>query len=58
MISLETLKERELVLPTATVLKIYTGGALSKSFTVEANHFTLDAIRAISEADGDSVMVR
>jgi ribosomal protein L15 len=40
------------------VLKIYASGEITKSFTVEANHFTLDAIKAISDADGDSVMVR
>ena len=27
-------------------------------FTVEANHFTLDAIKAIGDADGDSIMIR
>ncbi len=58
VISLDTLREKELVLPTATVLKVYASGPISKSFTVEANHFTLDAIQAITDADGDSVMVR
>lgn len=58
VIDLETLKARDLVLPSATVLKIYASGEITKSFTVEANHFTLDAIKAISDADGDSVMVR
>ncbi len=58
VINLETLKTKELVLPTATSLKIYASGAVSKSFTVEANHFTIDAIKAVSEADGDIVMVR
>ena len=58
VIDLETLKARDLVLSSATVLKIYASGEITKSFTVEANHFTLDAIKAISDADGDSVMVR
>ena len=58
VIDLASLKERSLILPTALVLKVYASGTLSKPFTVEANHFTLDAIKAISDADGDSVMVR
>ncbi len=58
VISLETLKAKELILPAAETLKIYASGPISKSFTVEANHFTLDAIQAITAADGDSVMVR
>ena len=58
IIDLEALKAKELVLPTATTLKVYTSGPISKTFTVEANHFTLDAIQAITDADGDSVMVR
>ena len=58
VIDLASLKEKSLILPTALVLKVYASGTLSKSFTVEANHFTLDAIKAISDADGDSVMVR
>ena len=58
VIDLASLKEKSLILPTALVLKIYASGSISKSFTVEANHFTLDAIKAISDADGDSVMVR
>lgn len=58
VINLETLKERELILPSATTLKIYTGGGLTKSFTVEANHFTMDAITAIGTANGDIVVVR
>jgi ribosomal protein L15 len=58
VIDLESLKTKELILPTATTLKVYTSGPISKTFTVEANHFTLDAIQAITDADGDSVMVR
>lgn len=58
LVNLETLKAHDLVIASATVLKIYASGSLSKAFTVEANQFTLDAIKAISSADGDSVMVR
>jgi hypothetical protein len=58
IITLDALKAKGLVLPSATTLKIYASGALSKPYTVEANHFTLDAIKAISDAEGDSVMVR
>ena len=57
-INLDSLKVRELVLPSASILKLYASGPISKRFIVEANHFTLDAIKAISDADGDSVMVR
>ena len=41
-----------------SILKIYATGALGKAFTVEANQFTMDAIRAISDAHGDVIMVR
>lgn len=58
VIDLNALKEKNLILPGATTLKIYASGELSKSFTVEAHQFTMDAIKAISDADGDSVMVR
>ena len=58
LINLESLKVRELILPSATTLKLYASGEVTKKFTVEANHFTLDAIQAISDADGDVVMVR
>ncbi len=56
-VNLETLQEKGLVLSTATTLKIYATGALDKALSVEANHFTLDAIFAISEADGDTSMI-
>ncbi len=58
VIKLDSLKALGLVVSTANVLKIYASGPISKSFTVEANHFTLDAIKAISDADGDAVMIR
>ena len=58
VIKLDSLKVLGLVLPTATVLKITASGPITKAFTVEANHFTYEAIKAISDADGDAVMVR
>jgi hypothetical protein len=57
-INLATLKERGLVLPSAQTLKVYASGKLRGPFSVEANHFTLDAIIAISDAGGDSAMIR
>ena len=39
-------------------IKVYATGELKGQFTVEANHFTLDAIKAIGDADGDSIMIR
>ncbi len=58
VVTLDALKEKGLILPTALTLKVYASGEVSKPLTVEANHFTMDAIKAISDADGDSVMVR
>ena len=58
IINLETLKQVGLAPESATRLKVYASGELKGQFTVEANHFTLDAIKAISDADGDSIMIR
>ena len=58
IVNLETLKQVGLAPETATRLKVYASGALKGQFTVEANHFTLDAIKAIGDADGDSIMIR
>ena len=58
IVKLDTLKAKGLILPTASTLKVYAAGPLSKSLTVEAHHFTLDAIKAISDADGDAIMIR
>ncbi len=58
IVNLETLKQMDLVPATAQTLKVYASGALKGQFTVEANHFTLDAIKAIGDADGDSIMIR
>ena len=57
LVNLDALKAKGLVLPSAKVLKIYATGELSKALTVEADQFTLDAIRAISEAGGEILMV-
>ena len=57
LVNLDALKAKGLVLPGAKVLKIYATGAITKAFTVEANQFTLDAIRAISDAGGDILAV-
>ena len=58
VINLDTLKSAGLVDRKVTKLKLFASGELKGKFTVEANHFTLDAIMAISAADGDSVMIR
>ena len=57
-IDLEALKSVGLAPESAVTLKVYASGALKGKFTVEANHFTLDAIKAIGDADGDSIMIR
>ena len=56
-VNLAALIEKGLVLPSATSLKIYATGTLNKRVTVEANHFTLDAIYAISESNGETSML-
>ena len=56
-IDLEALKRAGLVDQRVQTLRITGNGALKKSFTVEANHFTLGAIMAIGAADGNSVKV-
>ena len=58
VVNLETLKQVGLAQESATRLKLYATGPLKGEFIVEANHFTIDAIRAIGEAGGDSVMIR
>ena len=58
IVNLETLKQVGLAPENATRLKVYATGELKGQFTVEANHFTLDAIKAIGDADGDSIMIR
>ena len=58
VINLETLKQVGLAPENATTLKLFATGSINGEFIVEANHFTIDAIRAIGEAGGDSVMIR
>ena len=58
VVNLETLKQVGLAPESATVLKVYASGSVKGQYIVEANHFTLDAIRAIGENDGDSIMIR
>ena len=57
-VNLSTLKQKGVVLETAEILKVYAGGSMTKALTVEAHQFTLDAIRAISEAGGNAAMIR
>jgi len=57
-VNLEVLKRAGLVDKQVTKLKLFASGELKGQFTVEAHHFTLDAIMAISAADGDSIMIR
>ena len=55
-ITLDKLKSVGLVLPIATKLHIYSSGPISKSFTIEANRFTMEAIRDIDSAGGNAMM--
>ena len=57
-VSLDTLKEKGLVLTGVVTLKIYASSTLSKPLTVEANHLTLEAIQTISAAGGEIIIVR
>ena len=57
-VNLSTLKQKGVVLETAEILKVYAGGSMTKALNVEAHQFTLDAIRAISEAGGNAAMIR
>ena len=56
-VNLETLKAKGLVVPTAQKLKIYAGGSLDKRLSVEAHHFSLEAIFAIGTAGGETSML-
>ncbi len=58
IVNLETLKQMDLVPATAQRLKVNATGDIKGKFTVEAHHFTLQAIKAIGDADGDSIMIR
>ncbi len=58
IVNLETLKQVGLVSEEATTLKLYASGSIKGRYTVEANHFTIDAVRAIRDADGESFVIR
>lgn len=59
-IDLETLKNKGLVLESAKTLKIYLspGSVVTKSFTVVADELTMDAIYAISGANGNIKVIQ
>lgn len=57
-VNLKTLKEKGLVLQNATTLKIVASTEMTKAMTVEANQFSLDAIRVITEAGGETVWIQ
>ena len=58
VVDLDAVKEVGLAPESATVLKVYASGSVKGKYTVEANHFTRDALIAIGEADGDSILIR
>ena len=58
IVNLETLKHVGLAPESATTLKLYASGPIKGQYTVEANHFTLQAIEAINATDGTSIMIR
>ena len=58
IVNLETLKQVGLVPESATTLKLFASGMIKGQYTVEANHFTLQALEAINANDGTSIMIR
>ena len=57
-INLDVLKEMGLVVNSAKKLSVYASRQeMTKSFTVEANKFTVEAVGVINTAGGDSVML-
>ena len=58
IVNLETLKHVGLAPESTTTLKLYASGPIKGQYTVEANHFTLQAIEAINATDGTSIMIR
>ena len=58
VVSLETLKERGIVLDSARTLKVHASGELNIPLTVEAQNFSLEALTAISNAGGESIRVK
>ena len=57
-VNLKALKEKGLVLQTATTLKIVASTNMTKAMTVEANQFSLDAIWVITEAGGETIWIQ
>ena len=55
-ITLQKLKDVGLVLDVAEKLHICASGEISKSFTVEADRFTMDALIELDRAGGAAVM--
>ena len=51
------MKAKGLVVPVAKTLKIYAGGTLEKRLSVEAHHFSLEAIFAIGTVGGETSML-
>ena len=57
VITLEKLRAVGLVQEEAKTLQIIASDSISKSFTIEADRFTIDAMRVIDEANGNIVVV-
>ena len=57
-VNLQTLKERQLVIDSAEILKVRASGAMTKALNVEAHQFTFDALIAIEGAGGSAAMIR
>ncbi len=57
-VNLRALQEKGLILRSATTLKIVASADMSKAMTVEANQFSLRAIRAITEAGGETIWIQ
>ena len=57
-VNLEALKAVGLVRPEARTLQIYASGPIEKALTVEADVFTMDAMRYLGEAGGSMIILR
>ncbi|MBQ9761309.1 MAG: uL15 family ribosomal protein [Clostridia bacterium] len=57
-VNLEKLKSVGLAGDEARTLQIFGSGPINKALTVEADVFTIDAMRYIDEADGNVVVIR
>ncbi len=56
-VNLKTLKEKQLIIDSAQVLRVRAEGELSRALVVEANHFTIEAISAIENAGGSAALI-